>query len=210
VHPLTEKENAVMSIRKLDRRAVLAGAAAVPALPSIAAALVSPAGAVPVADDVSFPDLVARFVLLRERMRAYDAKEKAHDEKLDKLFREATGLSIEEYFDLDRSDPRRKRLSAVHSKIIKENPDDDPVDANGSSIELDEICDEKWPLVEAMLSQAPRSFIDLAWQAEALVVADSELREGEDIPDGRMVRQLIKNIFALPGLSSIQPTSVRS
>jgi hypothetical protein len=50
-----------------------------------------------------------------------------------------------------------------------------------------------------MLSQTPQSATDLAWQAEALLTADCELAEGGDIPDGSLVRKLIKNVFALSG-----------
>jgi hypothetical protein len=87
---------------------------------------------------------------------------------------------------------------------MDENPSPDPTDEHGCSIAWNEISDELWPLAEAMLSQTPQSATDLAWQAEALLTADCELAEGDDIPDGRLVRKLIKNVFALSGTLPIQ------
>jgi hypothetical protein len=176
-----------------------------------AVAVPSMANPAPTADATSFPDLVARFMRVRERWRTQRALNQAWSDKIDGLLFKATGISRAEWPDNPRH-PRWTEFQATHGRIIDENPSGDPTDEHGCSIAWTEIDNQLRPLAKAMLNQTPRSTTDLAWQAEALLTADCELAEGDDIPDGSLVRKLIKNVFALsgtlpiPGLPAEAPT----
>jgi hypothetical protein len=170
--------------------ASLATAAAV-ATPSIA-----------IAGDVSFPRLAQRFVVIRERMATYEARRRAQTGEIDRRLLEATGMSLDQWRRSDVRDPRWKEVNAVRSKIISETGFDDDVESS-------EIYDELWRLAEAMLGETPRSIADLGWQAQALLIADSNLRErlNEDLSDTdfdrQMLLQLFQNIRELGGPLSI-------
>jgi hypothetical protein len=166
--------------------ASLATAAAV-AAPTIASA--APAG------DVSFPDLVAEFVKIRERLNEQRANFKAWSGKLDQLFFDATGVTNDEGLAIDCSvDPRGKRLVEIRKRLMKENPywgDDDA---------FDRIQSELWSVAEVMFSRQPMSVTDLAWQAEALVTADPDLFiDRKEALSERLHRQVFENIRTLAG-----------
>jgi hypothetical protein len=176
-----------------------------------AAAVVTPsiASAAPVLGDVSFPELVERFVVIHERWARHEAKSKAWSDKIDRLFFEATGVSPDGLLRADCRDPGQQELLDIHLQIMKENRSDDPVDDEGASIELSEICAELWPLADAMLSKTPRSIADLGWQTEALLTSDVNLRESLsgtnfDYPD---LPRFFQNIRALAGPLSV-PTTI--
>jgi hypothetical protein len=118
------------------------------------------------------------------------------------LFYEATGLGRDEWLAIDHRHPRFEEFCDLRRKIGDENPDGDPVDEHGASVSWNEISDELWPLSETILDQTPRSLVDLAWQAEALFVADAELQESNDFTLCR-VRKLFENIRTLSGPLSI-------
>jgi hypothetical protein len=166
--------------------ATLATAAAV-AAPTIVAA--APVG------DVSFPDLVAQLVRVRERLNERRVDVKAWSDKINQLFFDATGLTNDERLAIDRGeDPRQESFQEIHTRLMEENPywgDDDA---------LDRLVNDLWLVVEAIVSRTPTSVADLAWQAEALVTADPEILSdlGEACYEG-LQAQVFKNIRTLAG-----------
>lgn len=157
-----------------------------------------------VASDVSFPELLGRFVRIRERWSSQVFRDKAWSDKIDQLLFEATGVTRSWRGQLRYDDPAFAEIDRAHAKIMQENPSNDPVDEHGASIAWDEIFDELYPVVRAMLNCAPRSVADLGWQTEAVLILDAELREGPDLwnqyPE---LPQLIENIRKLAGPLSI-------
>jgi len=149
---------------KLSRRTLVTSAAALPALAAPAAA--SPSCTLP-------PDLIERFVRVRAWYLENDARESQRSGEIDRQFYAATGVPCKQYHDMDHDDPRREELSAVFTKILKEMQDDDVEEDEQS--EADRLCHERWSVAEAMLNHEPQSIVDLAWQAEAWLLADLEL-----------------------------------
>jgi hypothetical protein len=178
---------------RTTRRAILAGAASLPAALGSGASFATPA------DSVSFPELVSKFIPLRERWRAQVAIDEVHSTLFNDLFQKATGFSVDEWRSLlGTNDLRWKEGEAAFRKISNENPSDDD-DEDGCSIAWNELNGELCPLAEEMLSRTPQSLADLAWQAEVLFLTEPEL-DDDDEGDG-LHWQFIKNVRALGGVS---------
>src|SRR6185437_6108037 len=209
-----------MTTRQTTRRAILAGAATAVAVVQPGAVRIANAkpveltvgrAAPAVAPDVSFPDLVARFIPLRRRLLDHIARWDAWSEAMDDAFYRATGAHTDEWRAIPHSVRQSDPLDIAHRKIEAEMPFDDPMDEHGSSIELNEISDELTPVVEAMIESVPRSLIDLAWQAEALMVWDSEINVDFDCPAWRLRQRLIRNVQGAAGpLPGIDGPAARS
>jgi hypothetical protein len=169
---------------KLSRRAVLAGAASVPAiaLPAAASAAASPS------ECTLPPDLVERFVRMRAWYLDSHKRFTLWSNEVDRRFYAATGLTREEWFDLDRDHPRWNELDAAHGKICAVVPDSDRYKG-----ECEELGDERWAVAEAIMAHKPQTFADLAWQAEAYLIADLDLLSSS--PDSSTSDQLIRTLF---------------
>jgi hypothetical protein len=153
--------------------------------------------------DVSFPDLVAKFVQIRERWSTQIESDKAYSKKIDRLFFEATGVPMDEYRVLDWQSERSRQLQEVSNRIYKENPDEnDQFDESGISTAWLSINEELDAVALAMLNRPPQSTSDLAWQTEALLLAENELREGSHA-EHPMLPKLFENIRSLSGPLSI-------
>jgi hypothetical protein len=170
---------------KLSRRSLVASAAALPALavPALAASVADTSTTLP-------PDLIERFVRLRAWHVENSERYRRLSEEIDRRFYSATGITFDEWRDIMFDDPRRKKLDAVHSKIWAEvAPDADE--------EADELHDERWGVADAMMAHKPQTFADLAWQAEAYLIADLELLDRAPSSDSWMLRTLFHNIRML-------------
>ena len=173
-----------MSPTELSRRAILAGAASVPALalpaaPSAAAS--TPACTLP-------PDLIERFVRMRAWYLDSRKRETLWGDEVDRRFYAATGLTDEEWRDIDRDHPRWNELRAARDKIYAEVPGSDRYEG-----ECEELGDERWAVAEAIMAHKPQTFADLAWQAEAYLVADLDLLSFA--PNSSTSDQLIRTFF---------------
>jgi bifunctional pyridoxal-dependent enzyme with beta-cystathionase and maltose regulon repressor activities len=180
-----------MSTTKTSRRAILAGASAIPI--AAFASTSAPAG------ETSFPALVARFVRVRERERDRRARDKAFSRLVNNLLDETTGMTKEQRSSINSDDPLFPKfveeINDAHNQLANERPDlADRVDERGCSIDWNEIQDELSSVSEAMLRQVPRSPADLAWQAEALATSECELWHSDHAD---VMRELFRNIFAL-------------
>jgi hypothetical protein len=149
--------------------------------------------------DLSFPDLVARFVKVRERWTAQMARDKAVTERHFKQLFEVTSITRQEWYEMTCKNPRWKETSTTFDKILKEDPSNDPVDEHGASIAWKEIGDDLDPLVYDIIARRPQSLADLAWQAEALIISDAEFREESDGFFEQMHQRLVQNILTLAG-----------
>lgn len=165
-----------MSSSKLSRRAALTAAATLAAVPVTAGAAVD---AVDIGA-VSFPELVDRFVRVCARRDAQLALDRADSAKTERLLDQATGLTREQRNEIKPTDPRWADYVANLDRIVKENPSSDPVDEDGDSVAWNEIHDELFPLCDAILERRPQSLADLAWQAEAFIVAYGEFLDDEN------------------------------
>jgi hypothetical protein len=74
--------------------------------------------------------------------------------------------------------------------------------AEDDETEGDELCEERWDVAKAMMARTPRTFADLAYQAEAFLVADLEMIGGRGAVDGGdlLIRMLLHHIRALGAL----------
>jgi len=180
-----------MSHANLSRRTLVSSAAVLPALamPAVAAPSVC-----------TLPhDLIERFVRFRAWHLEFSARKSLRSDEIDRRFYAASGITREQYHDMAGDDPRRKKLQAVLWKIIEEMPDDnDGKDEHGHT-ECDRLCDERWAVAEAMLDHEPQSIVDLAWQAEAWLLADLELFE--NIGGDFLLGTLFRHIRTLGGLA---------
>jgi hypothetical protein len=123
------------------RRAILAGAATLPAL-------TVPALAVPATSGCTLPsDLIERFLRVRAWFLEKHAQESLHSAEVDRRVYEASGITRAEYFDMAADDPRREELNALNIKVSKQD-DREEVDEYGQT-EADRLCDERWDVAEA-------------------------------------------------------------
>jgi len=176
----------------LSRRTLVASAAALPALavPTVVSAV--PARA---ASTTLPPDLIERFVRVRAWYLDYCKQEKLEGDEIDRRFYAATGLTEEQWEDLDRDHPRWEEFDAVRSKTIRE------VLTEESETECEQLCDERWRAAEAIFDHAPQTIADLAWQAEAFLIADLEIYQGlARFTSERLIRTLFRYIRTLGAL----------
>lgn len=145
--------------------ASLATATALTTVPALAGEL--PAASI---GEVSFPDLVAQFIRVRQRWAAQRGRDDEHAKKVDDAMFEATGMTSKEFYAIPYGDPRWEGIHAAFNKAWKEAPDPDPVDEHGASIEWDAILDQLWPVAEE--AEAERQVI----RAPAKNLADVRLR----------------------------------
>jgi hypothetical protein len=180
-----------MSSTKLSRRAILAGASA----------SVLPAGALAATSTSACtlpPDLIERFVRMRAWYLDSRKRETLWGDEVDRRFYAATGLTDEEWCDIDRDHPRWNELRAARDKIYAEVPGIDRYEG-----ECEELGDERWAVAEAIMAHKPQTFADLAWQAEAYLIGDLEvLTERTDLcTSAQLIRTLfgyIRTLGALP------------
>jgi hypothetical protein len=167
-----------------------------------AAAVATPSIVAPACREVSFPGLVKRFMQVRERWSAQREMNQAWSDRIDQQMTAATGLSCEQLREISHDDPRRPEIDAIFKRVCVDDPSD-PLDAEGCSIAWTEISDELDSVANAMLRRRPLSATDLAWQAEALMTADSELRDDLNTEHYPMLARLLENIRELAGPSPL-------
>jgi hypothetical protein len=97
---------------------------------------------------------------------------------------------------MDFDHPRRKELNALHSKAC-----DEATATYDTEEESNRLCDERWSVAEAMFQYEPKTIVDLAWQAEAWLLADVELYQSPDqCASDFMHRMIFRHIRTLGGL----------
>jgi hypothetical protein len=183
---------------KLSRRTLVTAAAALPALsvPALAAAE-SASTAVPAC--TLPPDLVERFVRVRAWYLDYRKREELWRDEIDGRFYAATGFTSDQWRGADCVHPRWEELNAAHDKAYAETPDYEEDDDEG-----DRLHNERWKLAEAMMAHKPQTAVDLAWQAEAYLIADLEiLSSSGSCTSDRLIRTLFHHIRTLGAL--LQP-----
>ena len=173
-----------------SRRAILAGAAMLPAasLPALASSGPAQAATTPP------PDLIERFVRVRAWYLDNNKREKLSSDEVDRRFYAATGLTGDQWRDIDYNDPRRRELVSVRSKIYRQ------VESSDDEAESEQLCDERWSVAEAMFAHEPQNVVDLAWQAEAYLLADLELYQPPEATADRLIRTIFQHIRTLAAL----------
>jgi hypothetical protein len=99
----------------LSRRTLVASAVALPALAVPAAADPSPT-----APTTLPPDLIERLERVRAWYLDYRRREEAHGNEVYRRFYAATGVTEEQYREMNYGHPRRKELDPIHTKICNE------------------------------------------------------------------------------------------
>lgn len=184
------------SVSGVNRRSAIVNTIVSAAAIATAAALpASAANAISASACTLPPELIERFV----RMRAWyleDHKQwRLRREEIDKRFYATTGITFDEYRDLEYEDPRRKELSAVHHKLC------DDISSSVSDEETERLGDERWSVVEAIMEYEPKTIVDLAWQAEAFLIADLEIvASPPTCSHERLIRLLFHHIRTLGAL----------
>jgi len=178
----------------LSRRTLVASAAALPALAVPAVASAAPAQAAPTTLP---PELIERFVRLRAWYLDYDRREKLWSAEVGRRFYAATGVTNEQYHNMTYNEGRENGLNEAHERACNEGQF-----AEKYETECEDLGDERWAVAEAIIAQTPQTFADLAWQAEAFLIADLEIYQPPDSSIGdrltRMLFQHIRTLGALP------------
>ena len=151
----------------LSRRHLVTAAAALPALalPTVAHAT---ACTLP-------PDLIERFLRMRLWYLEDTARESVWSREFDKRFYAASGLTMDQYRDIRRGNPRYEQIEAVWDKVSDELQRESGRTNESEEEETEALCDERWAVAKAMMAHEPQSIVDLAWQLEAWLIADLEL-----------------------------------
>lgn len=170
-----------------SRRTLLVGASILPVASLPVLANSAPAQAATTLP----PDLIDRFVRVRAwYLDNYKRAELLSDE-IDRRFYAVTGLTRDQRREIGYDDPRRRELAAVHKKIWVELGGDDEED------ECEKLGEERWAVAEAMFEHKPQNIVDLAWQAEAYLLADLELYQPPEATADRLSRTLFQYIRTL-------------
>jgi len=180
-----------MSPENLSRRAILAGTAAVPALALPAAATPATSAS---ACTLS-PALIERFVRVRAwYLRSREAEILWSDE-IDRRFYAATGFTWD---DVNHGHPRFEELEAARRKVYAEVPT--PCELDDTETNL--LGDERWRVAEAIIDHKPQTVVDLAWQAEAYLLADLDIFSfaPSSGTDDRLIRTFFRHIRTLGAL----------
>jgi hypothetical protein len=185
---------------KTSRRGFLMNTMVSAASLATAAAVVAPplATTAPALEDVSFPELVARFIPLHQRCMEMRAKEAAMHENIDRLASEMTGIEYGSFADLEVDDPSYNVVSIARRKVIDDMRSGDPATEDR---DLDELVEELEPVVKAIVNHPSKSLHDLGWQAEAITTLDQDLETIDDGDDGaeRNLKTMLANIRRLAG-----------
>jgi hypothetical protein len=187
---------------RFSRRSIVTSAASLPAL-----AVPAVAGAVTPASTTCTlpPDLIERVVRVRARYLEYDRQCTAQFDEINGHFHAATDFTTDQWRSMGYGDPRIRELGAVHRKICAEISSDE-LDAEG-----DALSDERSSVVETIMEHEPQTIADLAWQAEAFVLTESELLCATDSTvslDTRLIQTLFNNIRALGAIPQPIPLAV--
>ena len=186
--------------KQTSRRAILAGAAALPvfALPAISAPAYAATG------DVSFPELAARYAAIYSRWLTQSILDHAHLAKFEATVTEATGIPRNQQPHF--GDEGYEAYFAIRCDLSKTIESDDPVDEHGCSIVWNEIHDELFPLVHEILEQPARSIADLALQAQAFALGQNQYwidGLSEDNSEGKRVRAIIDSVCKFCGVDPL-------
>jgi hypothetical protein len=157
-----------MSAHRTTRRAILAGAASLPAVTIGAGAALAAAS-----EGCSFPDLVGRLLDARERMSVWENETSpAMSEEMDRRFFEETGITADEYHAVNPWNTKGKpaayfddwvAVGDIRRRIYHEV---DPQE-NGESISFRAIRDPQLAIIDEILAKTPRNKADVLWQLEA-------------------------------------------
>jgi hypothetical protein len=172
-----------------SRRAILAGAASVPALALPALASTATSASVCTLP----PDLIERFVRVRAWYLGSRQAEILWSDEIHRRFYATTGFIWD---NVNHDHPRWEELSAVHTKVCAEVPCED------DEAETALLCDERWCVAEAIIDHKPQTVVDLAWQAEAYLLADLDLFSFApgSTTDDRLIRTFFRHIRTLGAL----------
>jgi hypothetical protein len=211
-----------MSANRTTRRAMLAGAASLPAATIVAGAtLATTADHQPrliasqtfglseigrpltlsrrdlAPADCSFPNLIDKLLDARERMRVWDEETyPAMSEEVERRFIEETGMTSDQADAMRRSDDNDDAWLALHSIRYRIHYEVDPHE-NGDSISFRAIRDPQLAIVDEILAKTPRNMSDVLWQLEAAL-------DGEGVSDDSWIGTFAANFraFAAGGASS--------
>jgi hypothetical protein len=182
----------------LSRRKLVTTAATLPALAVPAVAAAAPASTGVSATACTLPARLAERVLhLRAWYLDYRKRCEQASDEADRRFEAATGVTHYEWAHITREDSRRDELRSVLSKIYDDFPilqDDEP--------EGDQLWQDRWDLAEEIMHYEPQTIVDLAYQAEAYLIADLEL-VSTSAPYGTcdgLLRKFFQHIRALGAL----------
>jgi len=175
----------------LSRRHLVTTAAALPVLALPAAAHAS-ASTLP-------PDLIERFLSMRARYLADHARDSLQSREFDKRFKAATGVTADEYRDMEYHDPRSKELRPTWDKVWDELRCESGRTNESEEAEASALGDERWAVAEAMMAHEPKSIVDVAWQLEAWLIADLEMfnYSDSDATSDLLFRMFVEHVRTL-------------
>jgi hypothetical protein len=175
----------------LSRRTLVSSAVALPALtlPALAST------AIPASACTLPPDLIERFVRVRAWYLDSHQQEALWNDEIDRRFYAATGFTHDQWRDVDHDHPRWKELKAAFEKVCAEVPGEDDAETNL-------LGDERWDVAEAIIDHKPQTVVDLAWQAEAYLLADLDLFSfaPNSSTGDRLIRTFFRHIRTLGAL----------
>lgn len=193
-HPASGSNRRGFLMNTVVGAASLASTAAV-ARPSIAANL-SPGS--------SSPDLSARLEAVRERWRVRHLADRESAAILEARLTAATGLPSDQYPRWDDHSPEAKRYRALRLAAAREldDPDTEPCDEHGCSIEWNSIHDEMFSVCLEILKRPALSVADIVLQAQAYALLYSEEWTSEPTNHGE-ARMLIESICRFAGVEAL-------
>jgi len=174
----------------INRRAVLAGTAVLPASP-----LPTPAAAF---EECSYPALARRLDALYDRWLAQTQKDWKNSEQFDRQLFALTGLRPRECpIPIDMDANFRRLWDQAHNGI-----DYGPYDEDGHPIVWNEIHDEMSALCDEIVHRPATTLADLALQARAIALNNNAFWLGDE-EDHYGITDLVNNVCRLAGVEAM-------
>jgi len=135
---------------------------------------------------------IERFVRVRAWYLRFSQIEMLYGDEIDRRFYAATGFTSEQMRDLNRDHPGFKEFEAARKKVYAEVPVPRELDDAESNL----LGDERWRVAEAIIDHKPQTVVDLAWQAEAYLLADLDIFSVAPVSStaDRLARMLFRHI----------------
>jgi hypothetical protein len=185
-----------MSPENLSRRALVRGAAAVPAVAGLSAAIPALASA---ADnsDAELLALSAQLDRICEQWLAERALDDEHNAIFEARVFAETGIAFRDAPAIT-DENRNTGYWAVRDKVINETPHHDP-----DLTEWGRIHGRMYPLVDKILTYKAHTVAGLAVQAQAMALGHTELWDEHEEEEGGCHRLFIEAVCAFVGVKPV-------
>jgi hypothetical protein len=143
--------------------------------------------------------VIERFLRMRAWFVEDHARYSLQKHEFEKRFEAASGVTADEYRDMEYHGPRSKELRPTWDNVRSELLHESGRTNESEEAEAEALGAERWAVAEAMMAHEPQSIADVAWQLEAWLIADLELfnSAGDDCTSTQLFRMFVEHVRTL-------------